>query len=74
MTNSGIELFSLAASRPLQIGRLVGELRAEVQTLKEEKILEDKKADELQEHLDRLLVPAEIERFFPLFERHLMCD
>jgi hypothetical protein len=47
-------LTSLAAQRPLEIGKLVGELRAEVETLKEETILEEKKADELQQELARL--------------------
>jgi hypothetical protein len=39
---------------PLEIGKLVGELKAEVETLKEEKILEDKKADETQKQLAQL--------------------
>jgi hypothetical protein len=45
---------ALAATRPLEIGKLVGELRSEVQTLKEEKILEPTKAEELQKQLARL--------------------
>jgi len=44
----------LHASQPLEIGKLVGELKAEVQTLKDEKILEDKKADETQKQLAKL--------------------
>jgi hypothetical protein len=41
----------LHASHPLEIGKLVGELKAEVQTLKDEKILEEKKAEETQKQL-----------------------
>jgi hypothetical protein len=48
------KLTSHAAQSPLEIGKLVGELRAEVTTLKEEKILEEKKADELQKQLSQL--------------------
>jgi hypothetical protein len=44
-------LTTLHASHPLEIGKLVGELKAEVQTLKDEKILEEKKADETQKQL-----------------------
>ena len=44
----------LHASQPLQIGKLVGELKAEVQTLKDEKILEEKKANETQKQLANL--------------------
>lgn len=47
-------LATLRAQHPLQVGKLVSELKTEVQTLKEEKILEDKKADETQKQLDRL--------------------
>lgn len=47
-------LTTLHASQPLQIGKLVGELKAEVQTLKDEKILEQKKADETQKQLAKL--------------------
>lgn len=47
-------LATLRAQHPLQVGKLVGELKLEVQTLKDEKILEDKKADETQKQLDRL--------------------
>ena len=39
------------APHSLEIGKLVGELTAEIQTLKDEKILEDKKADETQKKL-----------------------
>jgi hypothetical protein len=45
---------TLAATRPLEIGKLVGELRAEVETLKQEKILEANKAEDLQKQLARL--------------------
>jgi hypothetical protein len=44
----------LAMKRPLDIGNLVSELRAEVETLKQEKILEPNKAEELQKQLSRL--------------------
>jgi hypothetical protein len=44
----------LQARHPLEIGKLVGELKAEVQTLKDEKILEEKKADETQKQLAQL--------------------
>src|SRR6185503_10837758 len=44
----------LHASHPLEIGKLVGELKAEVQTLKDEKILEEKKADETQKQLTNM--------------------
>jgi hypothetical protein len=47
-------LATLRAQHPLEIGKLVGELKAEVQALKEEKILEEKKADETQKQLTRL--------------------
>lgn len=47
-------LATLGAQHPLQIGKLAGELKTEVETLKEEKILEDKKADEIQKQLDRM--------------------
>src|SRR5262249_44458432 len=43
-----------AARRPLEIGTLVNELRAEVETLKQEKILEPTKAEELQKQLAQL--------------------
>jgi hypothetical protein len=45
---------TFAAVKPLEIGKLVGELRAEVETLKQEKILDPNKADEMQKQLDRL--------------------
>jgi hypothetical protein len=44
----------LKAQHPLEIGKLVGELKAEVQTLKDEKILEEKKADETQKQLTNM--------------------
>jgi len=47
-------LTTLHASQPLQIGKLVGELKAEVQTLKDEKILEEKKAEETQKQLAKM--------------------
>ncbi|MEY2465587.1 MAG: hypothetical protein QOD03_108 [Verrucomicrobiota bacterium] len=47
-------LTAFAGRQPLQIGKLVGELKAEVQTLKEEKILEEKKAEELQKQVAKL--------------------
>jgi len=40
--------------RPLEIGRLVDQLQAEVQTLQQEKIVEDKKAEDLQKQLAQL--------------------
>ncbi|MGH7951868.1 MAG: hypothetical protein ACREFE_08115 [Limisphaerales bacterium] len=39
---------------PLEIGRMVSQLHAEVQTLKQEKILDDKKADDLKKQLSQL--------------------
>ncbi len=42
------------AARPLEIGRLVEELQAEVEALKQEKIIEQNKALELQRQLARL--------------------
>lgn len=42
------------AAQPLEIGRLIEELQAEVETLKEEKIVEENKALELQQQLSRL--------------------
>lgn len=45
---------SLGAKQPLEIGKLVNELKTEVETLKDEKILEDKKADETQKELAQL--------------------
>lgn len=47
-------LTTLHASQPLEIGKLVGELKAEVQTLKDEKLLEEKKAEETQKELTKL--------------------
>ncbi|MBC8094258.1 MAG: hypothetical protein H7Y43_00455 [Akkermansiaceae bacterium] len=45
---------TFAAHKPLEIGKLVGELRAELETLKQEKILEPEKADEMQKQLEKL--------------------
>lgn len=45
---------SLTTQRPLEIGKLISELQAEVHTLHEEKILEQPKADELQKQLSQL--------------------
>jgi len=45
---------SLSTQQPLEIGKLVSELQAEVETLKQEKILELPKANELQKQLSRL--------------------
>jgi hypothetical protein len=45
---------SLAAQRPLEIGKLISELQTEVKTLEQEKILEQPKADELQKQMSRL--------------------
>jgi hypothetical protein len=47
-------MLTFNSERPLEIGQLVGELAAEVHTLKEEKILEEEKAAELEQQLDRL--------------------
>jgi hypothetical protein len=47
-------LAAIAAPKPLEVGKLVGELKTEVETLKDEKILEDKKAEDLQKQLSRL--------------------
>ncbi|HXI73006.1 MAG TPA: hypothetical protein VNN22_21915 [Verrucomicrobiae bacterium] len=44
-------LTKLANHHSLEIGQIVEQLQAEVQTLAQEKILEDKKADELQQQL-----------------------
>ena len=40
--------------RALEIGQLVGQLQAEVKTLAQEKILEDRKAEDLQKQLSQL--------------------
>jgi hypothetical protein len=47
-------LTTRAGTEPLEIGQLVGELRAEIDTLEEEKILEEKKVDDLQKQLTQL--------------------
>ncbi len=49
-----IRLTALTGPRPLEIGQLVGELRAEVTTLAQEKILEPKQAEDLQKQLAKL--------------------
>jgi len=48
------ERLTALGKRPLEVGKLVGELKAEVELLKEEKILDETKADELQKQLERL--------------------
>lgn len=48
------ERLTHAGQRPLEIGKLVEELEAEVEVLKEERILEPERADELQKQLDRI--------------------
>jgi hypothetical protein len=45
---------TMAARRPLEIGKLTGELRAEIELLKQEKILEPDKANDLEKQLERL--------------------
>lgn len=45
---------TFGARRPLEIGKLVGELHAEVEALEKEKILEPRKAEDLQKQLARL--------------------
>jgi hypothetical protein len=47
-------LTNFSLHRPLEIGQIVGQLQAEVQTLAQEKIVDDKKADELQKQLSQL--------------------
>jgi hypothetical protein len=47
-------LTQLGKSRSLEIGQIVGQLQAEVKTLEQEKILPDKKADDLQKQLTQL--------------------
>ncbi len=47
-------LTARTGSKPLEIGQLVAELKAEVETLKEEKILEPEKAEDVQKELQRL--------------------
>ena len=47
-------LTRLASRRTLEIGKVVGELQAEVKTLAQERILDDKKADALEKELSRL--------------------
>jgi hypothetical protein len=45
---------SAALHKPLEIGKTVDELRAEIETLKEEKILEPDKAADMEKELERL--------------------
>ncbi|HLP78258.1 MAG TPA: hypothetical protein VK327_15240 [Candidatus Paceibacterota bacterium] len=45
---------TFAAHKPLEIGKLVGELNAEVETLKQEKIIEPEKAKELEKQLEKV--------------------
>ena len=47
-------LTKLGNNHSLEIGQLVGQLQAEVKTLAQEKILDEKKADELQKQLSQL--------------------
>ena len=47
-------LTRFSSHRPLEIGRTVDQLQAEVQTLQQEKIVEDKKAEDLQKQLSQL--------------------
>lgn len=48
------KLAHFAGHRPLEIGQVLGQLEAEVNTLKEERILDDKKAQDLQKQLSQL--------------------
>ena len=47
-------LTKFSVHRPLEIGQIVSQLQAEVKTLAQEKILPDKKADDLQKQLSQL--------------------
>ncbi len=47
-------LTRLSGHRHLEIGQVVGQLQAEVKTLAQEKILDEKKADDLQKQLSQL--------------------
>ena len=47
-------LTQLGKNRSLEIGQIVGQLQAEVKTLAQEKILPEKKADDLQKQLSQL--------------------
>jgi hypothetical protein len=47
-------LTKLGNNHSLEIGQLVGQLQAEVKTLAQEKIVDEKKADELQKQLSQL--------------------
>jgi hypothetical protein len=48
------QLTRLSGHRPLEIGQIVEQLQAEVKTLAQEKILDEKKADDLQKQLSQL--------------------
>ena len=47
-------LTQLGKNHSLEIGQIVGQLQAEVKTLAQEKIVDDKKADDLQKQLSQL--------------------
>jgi hypothetical protein len=47
-------LTKFSSHRPLEISVIVDQLQAEVQTLQQEKIVEDKKADDLQKQLSQI--------------------
>ena len=47
-------LTRFSSHRPLEIGQIVGQLQIEVKTLAQEKIVDDKKADDLQKQLSQL--------------------
>lgn len=47
-------LTQLAGHQPLEIGQVVEHLQTEVKTLQQEKIVEDKKAEDLQKQLDQI--------------------
>ena len=47
-------LTNFSSHRPLEIGHIVEQLQAEVKTLAQEKIVDDKKADDLQKQLSQL--------------------
>jgi hypothetical protein len=48
------QLTRFSSHRPLEIGQMVGQLQAEVKTLAQEKIVDEKKADDLQQQLSQL--------------------
>jgi hypothetical protein len=47
-------LTRFSSHRPLEIGQIVEQLQAEVKTLEQEKVVDDKKADDLQKQLSQL--------------------